>query len=1552
MRRLITGSFLVILLLQMSDVSASPCDPSTPVFTANLTGAPDSNWFSPSIKRDGYCCSAAGSDVCIEFILTLDSMASGIAFNIASGAVPPGALYYQVNCGVPIMVGTQICLTGAGPHLITFCKPGNNPNSFSITSIPETNVQLGVTPLTSPKCPGIITVKGLDEASISCTAMPANPAYDAFLNCTSGCDTIVVTPSGSFPLYVDYLVCGLPVGGCATATYCDTVRVRFSTDVAVSISPHGATLCNGVNTTTLTATATGGTSNYQYLWNTGQTTTSIVAGAGTYTMTVTDSALCATATDVVTISVPAPIIANAGSDRTLCANVNSISLNGSVQTATGGIWSGGGGTFTPSSSSLTASYTPSAGERTAGFVNLVLQTTGNQGCPPAYDTVRIFLPPAIAVTVSPPGTLLCNGVTTTTLTANHTGGIPPYSYSWNTGQTTKSIVAGAGNYSVTVTDSFLCSASATGITITVHPLITANAGVDKTLCSNVSAVNLIGTVQNATGGLWSGGSGNFSPSNSSLTASYTPTAGERTTGFVNLILQSTGNGGCPAMYDTVRIYLPPPILVNVSPPGTLLCNGVTTTTLTANHTGGIPPYSYSWNTGQTTPSIVAGAGNYSVTVADSFLCTASASSVTITVHLPITANAGADKILCSDVSAVNLNGTVQNATGGLWSGGGGNFSPSNTSLNVAYSPTTAERSAGFVNLILQTTGNGGCPPAFDTVRIDLPSAMQLSLSQPSTLLCNGSTTLNLSVTAAGGIAPYQYRWNTGQTTQSIVAGAGTYTVTVTDQASCTSVSSSVTITIMPPVIANAGSTVTLCANSTSVNLNGSVQNATGGLWSGGGGSFSPSNTALNVSYTPSASDRTAGFVNLVLETTGNGGCPPAYDTVRIDLPSAIQVSLSQPPNIILCDGSSNITLSATAVGGLSPYQYRWNTGQTTQSILAGAGTFTVTVSDVANCSAVSSSVTITVRPPISVNAGIPATICPTTPSVNLNGSIQNASGGIWRGGNGMFVPENTALNASYTPTTMERNAGFVSLVLETTGNNGCPALYDTVIFILAPQPSPSIAGSVMLCANSSVNYSVPIQTGNSYYWSASGGVVNGSPTSNTTNVTWSNSGSGSIVITETNTYGCSATHTLNVTMVANPNPVISGLNNLCQFNTESYSVTPVPGSTYQWDISGGTVIGVSNSPSIQVSWTSNGTGSIRVTERNSFGCEQSFFMPVVVKERPVPAISGSAMGCTGNTYTYSTPMSANTNYAWTVTGGNVVSYNGANSVNVTWSNGSIHAVSLFAVNTLTGCDSTVVFNVQVAPIVPPVIQASSLSGCPPLSVQFTGNAPAPGQSYAWSFGDEFFSSSSNPSHIYELSGTFNLVLITRNNTGCRDTITATINVFPVPVASFTHNFESGNYYVGEDTLAFTNTSTGATNYLWTFGTTDTANAFEPNYTYHNPGDYVLKLFAYNDEGCVDKSLSYIQVRVREQLYIPTAFSPNNDNINDYFYVESQNIASLKITIFNRWGHFFYSSEDVNFRWDGTFHGEPVPLGVYGYLLTAIGRNGSEHKINGTISIVR
>lgn len=95
---------LLILLLSslfVFRINAQYCGPNVPTFNVNLTGNPNGSWISPNTLRNDNCCGSTNPDVCVQFIVTLDPQSQGIMFNVFSGAMPPGALYYQINCGPP-----------------------------------------------------------------------------------------------------------------------------------------------------------------------------------------------------------------------------------------------------------------------------------------------------------------------------------------------------------------------------------------------------------------------------------------------------------------------------------------------------------------------------------------------------------------------------------------------------------------------------------------------------------------------------------------------------------------------------------------------------------------------------------------------------------------------------------------------------------------------------------------------------------------------------------------------------------------------------------------------------------------------------------------------------------------------------------------------------------------------------------------------------------------------------------------------------------------------------------------------------------------------------------------------------------------------------------------------------------------------------------------------------------------------------------------------------------------------------------------------------------
>jgi hypothetical protein len=115
------------------------------------------------------------------------------------------------------------------------------------------------------------------------------------------------------------------------------------------------------------------------------------------------------------------------------------------------------------------------------------------------------------------------------------------------------------------------------ILITFTPAPTANAGVDQTKCKNNANTVLSGSVTGATGGIWTGGTGIFNPNNTTLNATYTPSAAELANGFVNLTLTTTGNGNCNAVSDQMTITFTNAPVVDAGPDRTVCANNANVT---------------------------------------------------------------------------------------------------------------------------------------------------------------------------------------------------------------------------------------------------------------------------------------------------------------------------------------------------------------------------------------------------------------------------------------------------------------------------------------------------------------------------------------------------------------------------------------------------------------------------------------------------------------------------------------------------------------------------------------------------------------------------------------------------------------------------------------------------------------------------------------------------------------------------------------------------------------------------------------------------------------
>lgn len=381
---------LAVLLVASTGVYAQvTCSSTTPVYTIDMTGNPDSSWTSPSVSRMGQCCGASSSDRCIRFDITLDANAQGVTVTVTGGT---GTTDYTINCGTSKPVGDTICLSGSASYTITICKPGSNVQTYTVTSVAKPMLSQS-TVLTSPSCSKNLTVSGLQESSIIWKSLGNNTTYNGYLGCQSGCDTTSITiPASGFPSYVDYVVSGYNKNfSCDTTRFYDTVRVYMYSNPSVSISPKPIQLCYGISSTSATASVSGGLSPYQLLWSTSDTSSVVTLPIGTHWVRVTDSLGCIMNYDTVVVSNLPQILAHAGNDTSICSAANSVYLNGSVSNATGGRWTGRGGNFIGDSATLKPIYIPSYAEVQAGSTYLVLTTTGNGSCSAAKDTLFITI---------------------------------------------------------------------------------------------------------------------------------------------------------------------------------------------------------------------------------------------------------------------------------------------------------------------------------------------------------------------------------------------------------------------------------------------------------------------------------------------------------------------------------------------------------------------------------------------------------------------------------------------------------------------------------------------------------------------------------------------------------------------------------------------------------------------------------------------------------------------------------------------------------------------------------------------------------------------------------------------------------------------------------------------------------------------------------------------------------------------------------------------------------------------------------------------------------
>jgi len=193
--------------------------------------------------------------------------------------------------------------------------------------------------------------------------------------------------------------------------------------------------------------------------------------------------------------------------------------------------------------------------------------------------------------------------------------------------------------------------------------------------------------------------------------------------------------------------------------------------------------------------------------------------------------------------------------------------------------------------------------------------------------------------------------------------------------------------------------------------------------------------------------------------------------------------------------------------------------------------------------------------------------------------------------------------------------------------------------------------------------------------------------------------------------------------------------------------------------------------------------------------------------------------------------------------------------------------------------------------------------------------------------------------------------------GCTATGSTTVGAIPSPVAAFTTRSKPEEFI--NPFVQFENLSTGSETYEWHFGEGSLSYAEDPVHEYELPGSYLVMLIAYNDPlyGCADTTFGYVEVDPMFTFYVPNAFTPDEDGINDTWGPKGDNFEyeSYNAQVYDRWGGLVWQTDNYAVQWDGRNYKtlKPVKQGMYVYQFILKKFNTFEpRQITGTVTIYK
>jgi gliding motility-associated-like protein len=434
----------------------------------------------------------------------------------------------------------------------------------------------------------------------------------------------------------------------------------------------------------------------------------------------------------------------------------------------------------------------------------------------------------------------------------------------------------------------------------------------------------------------------------------------------------------------------------------------------------------------------------------------------------------------------------------------------------------------------------------------------------------------------------------------------------------------------------------------------------------------------------------------------------------------------------------------------------------------------------------------------------------------------------------------------------------------------------------------------------------------------------------------SNAGTAAItsVVTVTPNLGACVGAPVTYSITVNPKPAIASVSNVTACNNAlvpSINWNSIPsGASYTWtNPVTGIGLGASGSGVIS-SFTAVNTNTAAVstnihvtpTLNGCTGAASSF--SITVNPTPAaPAVSNSTY-CRNDVAVALSPSGANILWYSSAAGG------AGSTAAPTPSTAAASTTPYFVSQTVNGCESPRSTLTVLVRELPSAALAPVSPACPPLCTSLALSSTDNLVSYNWTLGDgtTFSANDTVPNHCYD-SGNYTVGVTIKDNNNCVNTLSFpnAVMVADLPEAAFT--FGPQPTTILDPTITFENTSTGTRpmSFQWNFGTEPGVyvTTENPGYIYQAIGEYTVELVATNAFGCTDTTYRTVVIGDDITIYIPNAFTPNGDGVNDSFIAQGVGINEKDFTmqIFDRWGEKIFQSHGLDEGWSGKVHGNPV-----------------------------